>query len=188
MKDPNYHSNLHQNSISPARSGTLLIMRHHHHNPLLFTRFSSPLAENNRYHFVLWHDTAGNGLWNPQHPGIKCYTATVWILTRLSMNSSSTGTSSLSSFRQEIWRFIASLTCSIVSSTVSPCEKHPGSAGTSAQKPPSSALWIKNRVFPGIFPYNHCANSSSVKPAILIAALRSPILTVPETGMVSLPT
>ena len=115
---------------------------------------------------------------------IKCYTATVWILTRLRMNSSSTGTSSLSSFRQEIWRFIASLTCSIVSSTVSPCEKHPGSAGTSAQKPPSSALWIKNRVFPGIFPYNHCANSSSVKPAILIAALRSPILTVPETGMV----
>jgi hypothetical protein len=123
-----------------------------------------------------------------KHPGIKRYTATVWILTRLSMNSSSTGTSSLSSFRQEIWRFTASLTCSIVSSTVSPCEKHPGSAGTSAQKPPSSALWIKNRVFPGIFPYNHCANSSSVKPAFLIAALRSPILTVPETGMVSLPT
>ena len=45
-------------------------------------------------------------------------------------------------------------------------------------------LMDQNRVFPGIFPYNHCTNSSSVKPAFLIAALRSPILTVPETGMV----
>ncbi len=37
---------------------------------------------------------------------------------------------------------IASRTFACASSIVSPCETQPGKAGTSAQKPPSSALWI----------------------------------------------
>src|SRR6202022_4685077 len=37
---------------------------------------------------------------------------------------------------------IASRTFTRSSSTVSPCETQPGKAGTSAQNPPSSALWI----------------------------------------------
>src|SRR5882724_3521036 len=37
---------------------------------------------------------------------------------------------------------IASRTFARSSSTVSPCETQPGKAGTSAQNPPSSALWI----------------------------------------------
>jgi len=61
-------------------------------------------------------------------PARRDYTVTVSILTRLIMNSSSTGTNSLSSIKQAIWSSIASLVFVIVSSTVSPCETHPESA------------------------------------------------------------
>jgi len=80
------------------------------------------------------------------------------------INSSSTGIISLSSIKQEIWSSITSLVFEIVSSTVSPYEKHPERAGTSDQNPPSSALWIII-VYSMIFP--------------LIVIFQMPVLSIP---------
>ena len=50
-------------------------------------------------------------------------------------------------------------------------------------EPSLFSLVDQYRVF-HMFPHSNRSNSSSVSPAFLIAAFRSPILTSPETGIV----
>ena len=108
---------------------------------------------------------------------------TVSTFTRLSMKSSSRGISSLSSRNPSICNSIATFIWAIVSSMVSPCEKQPGSEGTSAQYPLLGSLCI-NIVYSVICFHIKRSNSSSVKPAFFIAAFKRPIFNSPDTGIV----